>query len=72
VSKEQLDAIDAALRAAPFDLEQSTEEHRKTFDGFALQPYPADVSAAEVSLGGVPGHRAEGGGPGDGRPRSLC
>jgi acetyl esterase/lipase len=53
VSKEQLDAIDAALRAAPFDLEQSTEEHRKTFDGFALQPYPADVSAAEVSLGGV-------------------
>jgi len=53
VSKEQLDAIDAALRAAPFDLEQSTQEHRKTFDGFALQPYPADVSAAEVSLGGV-------------------
>jgi len=53
VSKEQLDAIDAALRAAPFDLEQGTEEHRKTFDGFALQPYPADVSAAEVSLGGV-------------------
>lgn len=53
MSKEQLDAIDAALRAAPFDLEQSVEEHRKTFDGFALQPYPADVSAAEVSLGGV-------------------
>jgi len=53
MSKEQRDAIDAALRAAPFDLEQSTQEHRKTFDGFALQPYPADVSAAEVSLGGV-------------------
>src|SRR5690242_5146404 len=53
MSKEQRDAIDAALRAAPFDLEQSTEEHRKMFDGFALQPYPADVSAAEVSLGGV-------------------
>jgi acetyl esterase/lipase len=53
MSKEQRDAIDAALRAAPFDLEQSVEEHRKTFDGFALQPYPADVSAAEVSLGGV-------------------
>ena len=53
MSKEQLDAIDAALRAAPFDLEQSVEEHRKMFDGFALQPYPADVSAAEVSLGGV-------------------
>src|SRR5689334_126991 len=53
MSKEQRDAIDAALRAAPFDLEQSVEEHRKMFDGFALQPYPADVSAAEVSLGGV-------------------
>src|SRR5689334_5932908 len=53
MSKEQRDAIDAALRAAPFDLEQSTQEHRKMFDGFALQPYPADVSAAEVSLGGV-------------------
>ena len=49
MSKEQRDAIDAALRAAPFDLEQSTEE----LDGFALQPYPADVSAAEVNLGGV-------------------
>jgi len=53
MSKEQRDAIDAALRAAPFDLEQSVEEHRKMFDGFALQPYPADVSAAEVNLGGV-------------------
>jgi len=53
MSKEQREAIDAALRAAPFDLEQSTQESRKTFDGFALQPYPADVSAAEVSLGGV-------------------
>jgi len=36
MSKEQRDAIDAALRAAPFDLEQSAEEHRKMFDGFAL------------------------------------
>ena len=53
MSKEQRDAIDAALRAAPFDLEQRTEEHREMFDGFALQPYPADVSAAEVSLGGI-------------------
>lgn len=53
MSKQQRDAIDAALRAAPFDLEQSPEEHRKAFDGFALQPYPADVSATEVNLGGV-------------------
>jgi acetyl esterase/lipase len=53
MSKQQRDAIDGALRAAPFDLEQSTQEHRKMFDGFALQPYPADVTAAEVSLGSV-------------------
>ena len=53
MSKEQRDAIDAVLRAAPFDLEQGTEESRKTFDGFALRPYPADVRAAEADLGGV-------------------
>jgi monoterpene epsilon-lactone hydrolase len=55
MSKQQRDAIDAALRAAPFDPNQSTAEHRKMFDGFALQPYPADVTAAEVTLGGVGG-----------------
>jgi acetyl esterase/lipase len=25
----------------------------KTFDAFALRPYPADVAAADVTLGGV-------------------
>jgi monoterpene epsilon-lactone hydrolase len=53
MSKQQRDAIDAALRAEPFDLGQSTEEHRKSFDAFALRPYPADVAAADVTLGGV-------------------
>ena len=53
MSKQQRDAIDAALRAQPFDLNQSTDEHRKTFDTFALRPYPADVTAADVTLGGV-------------------
>ena len=54
MSKQQRDAIDAALRAEPFGLNKSTDGHRKTFDAFALRPYPADVAAADVTLGGVP------------------
>jgi epsilon-lactone hydrolase len=53
MSKQQRDAIDAALRAEPFGLNQSTDGHRKTFDAFAVRPYPADVAAADVTLGGV-------------------
>ena len=53
MSKQQRDAIDAALRAEPFDLSQSTAEHRKSFDAWAIRPYPADVVAATVTLGGV-------------------
>jgi monoterpene epsilon-lactone hydrolase len=53
MSKQQRDAIDAALRAEPFGLNQSTDEHRKSFEAFALRPYPADVAAADVTLGGV-------------------
>ena len=53
MSKQQRDAIDAALRAEPFGLNQTTDEHRKSFEGFALRPYPADVAAADVTLGGV-------------------
>ncbi len=53
MSKQQRDAIDAGLRAQPFDLSQSTAEHRKSFEAFALRPYPADVTAADMTLGGV-------------------
>jgi monoterpene epsilon-lactone hydrolase len=53
MSKQQRDAIDAALRAEPFNLSQTTEEHRKSFDAFAIRPYPADVAAVDVHLGGV-------------------
>ncbi len=53
MSKQQRDAIDAALRAEPFGINQSTDGHRKTFDAFAVRPYPADVAAADVTLGGV-------------------
>ena len=38
MSKQQRDAIDAALRAEPFGLDQSTDEHRKSFQAFALRP----------------------------------
>jgi epsilon-lactone hydrolase len=41
------------LRAEPFDLNQTTAQHRKSFDAFAIRPYPADVAPADVTLGGV-------------------
>jgi hypothetical protein len=44
---------DAALRAEPFGLNQGTDEHRKSFEAFALRLYPADMAAADVTLGGV-------------------
>ena len=53
MSKLQRDAIDAAMRAEPFDLSQSTAEHRKSFEALMVRPYPADVTPADVALGGV-------------------
>ena len=53
MSKQQRDAIDAAMRAEPFDLSQSTAEHRKSFEALMVRQYPADVTAADVTVGGV-------------------
>src|ERR1700745_3291365 len=53
MSKQQRDAIDAAIRSEPFDLSQSTAEHRKSFEALMVRPYPADVTAADVTVGGV-------------------
>ena len=53
MSREQRDAIDAALRARPFDLARTPEERRESFDAFITRPYPADVTEREVSVGGV-------------------
>lgn len=53
MSKEQREALDAALRAVPFDLAQAPAEHRASFDAFAIAPLPGDVTANEVTLGGV-------------------
>src|SRR6201989_2156267 len=52
MSKQQRDAIDAAMRAEPFDLSQSTAEHRKSFEALMVRPYPADVTAADVTVRG--------------------
>jgi len=53
MSKAQRDALDAAMRAGTFDLAQTTEEHRKSFDAMMVTPYPADVTERAVSVGGV-------------------
>src|SRR4029078_12083774 len=53
MSKQQRDAIDAAMRAEPFDLSQSTAERGKAFEALMVRPYPADVTAADVTVGGV-------------------
>ena len=53
MTKQQRDAIDAAMRAEPFDLSQSTAEHRKSFEALMVRPYPADVTPADATLGGV-------------------
>ena len=37
MSKQQRDAIDAAMRAEPFDLNQSTAEHRKSFEALMVR-----------------------------------
>jgi acetyl esterase/lipase len=55
MSNAQQGATGAAAQAGSFDLNQSTGEHRTMFDAmFATQPYLADVTAREATLGGVP------------------
>jgi monoterpene epsilon-lactone hydrolase len=53
MSREQRDALDAALRAGDFDLTQTPEDHRKSFDALIVEPYPADVAERKVTVGGV-------------------
>jgi hypothetical protein len=56
MSKQQRDAIDVALRADPFGLNPSTDEHRKSFQAFALRPWSrvirprADISRSGASM----------------------
>jgi acetyl esterase/lipase len=53
MSRQQWEEIEAALRAQPFDPALGVAEHRKGFDEFAVVPYPADVTARDVTLDGV-------------------
>src|SRR5437763_11769414 len=53
MSRQQREALEVVLRAAPFDLNQTPEQHRRSFDAFIIKPYPADVTEKEMILGGV-------------------
>lgn len=57
MSTSQREAIIARLRAFPFDLNQTVEEHRRGFEAFAVEPVPADTAVKEVTLGGRPALR---------------
>jgi epsilon-lactone hydrolase len=53
MTQQQRDAVDAALRAEPFNLSQGTAVHRTSFEAFMIHPYPAGVTAADVAIGGI-------------------
>jgi epsilon-lactone hydrolase len=53
MSKQQRDAIDAAMRAEPFDLSQSPAEHRKSFEALMLRSYPAAVEDGLAAYAGL-------------------
>ncbi|GAB3800895.1 alpha/beta hydrolase [Humibacter antri] len=57
MSTSQLEAIVAQLRAFPFDLNQTVDEHRRWFETFASEPVPAGTAVEEVKLGGRPALR---------------
>jgi len=55
VSKQQRDALDEMLRAAPLDLGGDVDEQRIIFEEMmAAAPIPADVQTSAGTLGGIP------------------
>jgi len=55
VSKQQRDALDEMLRAAPLDLGGDVQEQRIIFEEMmAAIPLPADVATSPGHLGGIP------------------
>lgn len=55
MSKQQRDALDETLRAAPLDLGGDVHERRIIFEEMmAAVPLPADVAKSPGHLGGVP------------------
>ena len=57
MSTSQREAIIARLRAFPFDLNQTVDEHRRGFDAFAIEPVPAGIVVEEETLGDRPALR---------------
>ena len=55
MSKQQRDALDEMLRAAPLDLGGDVQEQRIIFEEMmAAIPLPADVATSPGHLGGIP------------------
>jgi len=55
VSKQQRDALDEMLRAAPLDLGGDVQEQRIIFEEMmAASPLPTDVATSPGNLGGIP------------------
>ncbi|MBG6099407.1 alpha/beta hydrolase [Nocardioides luteus] len=55
MSKQQRDALDAAIRDFPFDPSVSVEEARAGFDAGQTRPLPDEARARAVTIGGIPG-----------------
>ncbi|MGY0388084.1 alpha/beta hydrolase [Nocardioides sp. WG-D5] len=55
MSKQQRDALDAAIRDFPFDSSVSVEEARAGFDAGQTRPLPDEAGARAITIGGIPG-----------------
>ena len=55
MSKQQRDALDAAIRDFPFDPSVSVEEARAGFDAGQTRPLPDEARARAITIGGIPG-----------------
>jgi acetyl esterase/lipase len=59
MTQQQRDALDAALRANPFDTSQTAAAHRRDLAEAFTVPYAPGITARDVSLGGVPALRLD-------------
>ncbi|MCL1871800.1 MAG: alpha/beta hydrolase [Promicromonosporaceae bacterium] len=69
MSKQQRDALDAAMRTSPFDTSMTPGTHRADFEERLTPPLPDDVTGHDVRVGGVPALRLDV--PGATRPGTL-
>lgn len=54
MTKQQRDALDAAIRDFPFDPSVSVEEARAGFDAGQTRPLPDEAGVRSVKIGGIP------------------